>query len=313
MRNTGRVLFMGYLFSFAILTKGLACPSGQIEDSSTGHCLRTSSDCDGKCNVYYDTTTHELRIEKKPEATGDIIVNNQYQDLFYFSDGSPLISNGGVVNMTIGEGITQIGANWNTVCPGCGGKLTLPQSLEYIGPQGFYNNSFDIIEINSTNLIANRAREFVQSGNKDQTFIIPASSDIKFSVDAFTFYNGGNINILCKGNKNTCVNLFKEIKEKREEKGYNLYVEYYTGLDKDGNWEVWSDNGKAVYADSSMQKLIAKYDFDGNQIGSYKYDAGGNLVEAIENGIEIYRRRIYTPAEATAAVSGKNTFSIKYR
>ena len=62
-----------------------------------------------------------------------------------------------------------------------------------------------------------------------------------------------------------------------------------------------------------MQKLLSKYDFDGNQTGLYEYDRGGNLVKAIENGVEIYRRRIYTPAEATAAVSGKNTFKLKYR
>ena len=48
-----------------------------------------------------------------------------------------------------------------------------------------------------------------------------------------------------------------------------------------------------------------------------KYDKGGNLLTAYDkNGNVLYRRRIYTPSEATAAVQNnknKNTFSIIYR
>ena len=65
---------------------------------------------------------------------------------------------------------------------------------------------------------------------------------------------------------------------------------------------------------NSQGLITSKYDGRGNIIGTYRYDKGGNLLEVIENGNITYRRRIYTPAEATAAVqNNKNTFSIIYR
>ncbi len=68
------------------------------------------------------------------------------------------------------------------------------------------------------------------------------------------------------------------------------------------------------YTAKDGDKILGIYQRDGSKT-EYQYDAGGNLIKISENGVVTYRRRIYTPAEATAAVQkgGKNNFSIIYR
>ena len=43
---------------------------------------------------------------------------------------------------------------------------------------------------------------------------------------------------------------------------------------------------------------------------SYKYDAGGNIVEKFENGKAVYQRKRYTIPEADAATQGKGPFTV---
>ena len=95
----------------------------------------------------------------------------------------------------------------------------------------------------------------------------------------------------------------------------------YTAKDENDNIsEVYYQNGdytKNTYDRNGNLIFSGKYNKDDEiiQSSSNKYDAGGNLIAAYENGVVTYRRRIYTPAEATAAVQkgAKNTFSIIYR
>ena len=74
-------------------------------------------------------------------------------------------------------------------------------------------------------------------------------------------------------------------------------------------------NVSPTYTDEILdEKNRIKIKYNKNGYTEYSYDNGGNLITAYKNGVEIYRRKIYTPAEATAAVSkNKNTFSIRYR
>ena len=52
-----KILFATTAFlSFAICESAFsACPDGQTADSTPGHCIKTGSDCGGKCTYYYDT------------------------------------------------------------------------------------------------------------------------------------------------------------------------------------------------------------------------------------------------------------------
>ena len=80
----------------------------------------------------------------------------------------------------------------------------------------------------------------------------------------------------------------------------------YSLTDTNGNFTDYDDKGN----------ILGVYYANG-EVDSYKYnyDKGGNLISSYKNGVVIYRRRIYTPAEATAAVQkgGKNNFSLTYR
>ena len=95
----------------------------------------------------------------------------------------------------------------------------------------------------------------------------------------------------------------------------------YTAKDENNNvLEVYYQNGdytKNTYDKNGNLIFSGRYNKNDEIIQSLSntYDAGGNLISAYENGVVTYRRRIYTPAEATAAVQkgAKNKFSIIYR
>ena len=82
-----------------------------------------------------------------------------------------------------------------------------------------------------------------------------------------------------------------------------FYKENMSLLDENGSYQEKDNKGR----------VIGLYKENGDII-TYRYDKGGNLIKAVENGVTIYQRRIYTPSEATAAVqNNKNKFSIIYR
>ena len=296
-----------------------ACPSGQIEDQTTGHCLKTGSDCDGKCQWFYDLQTHDLKIQPVPGATGDIEIKRTYGGSSWITWGE----GGDIRNITIGEGITHIGYTrifpssnlGKTASLGCDTcTLKLPSSMKSIGLQSIYGH-FGTVEISAEQLAMNGARWGAISCQPDVLILKPGTT---LSADFFTEPNSQkhpqNLTVKCKGKFSECEATMKNVKKTIEKDGGTLDLVYYAGLDEDGNWVEYSDDGLAVYTDSTKTKPLGTYDFDGNQTGLYQYDRGGNLIKAVENGVEIYRRRIYTPAEATAAVQdNKNTFKLNYR
>lgn len=94
---------------------------------------------------------------------------------------------------------------------------------------------------------------------------------------------------------------------------YDNYIPGDTGLSSYiGNLNRTDENGNYTEYDSKGN-ILAVYSRDGGN-ETYSYDVGGNLIAIYNNGIATYRRRFYTPTEATAAVkNNKNTFSLKYR
>ena len=86
--------------------------------------------------------------------------------------------------------------------------------------------------------------------------------------------------------------------------GLSRYVNNLNLIDEDGNFYDYAADGKT---------LLGVYKQNGD-ITTYKYDAGGNLMQVYENGKQIYSRRIYTVEEASRAVKkDRNTFKLRYR
>ena len=95
---------------------------------------------------------------------------------------------------------------------------------------------------------------------------------------------------------------------------------------KDGNYivkdnsdniiEQYYQNGdylKNSYNSTGILVSTNKYDKEGNikESLSYEYDTGGNLLKAYQNGKAVYKRKIYSPAEAAnAAKKEGNTLVI---
>ena len=88
----------------------------------------------------------------------------------------------------------------------------------------------------------------------------------------------------------------------------------YGGMDLlDENKRVFKSldaNGNLLktYEYDLSGNLIAEYDKDGNLLSSYsyKFDGAGNLTAAYKNGIATYKKTLYTPAEAAAAIRKGN-------
>ncbi len=203
---------------------------------------------------------------------------------------------GEIENIIIEEGITTIQTNgWGVVNGGNGkGYVKIPSTMTSL-PLNAIGGFFETIEINSKNLaVGDSAFKF---RGDDVKIILSGDADISF--DRYACYDNSHSNaiypdkltILCKGKPQECLEKFGHALDSMTG---TISADYYKGLNEDGNWEVWSDSGKAVYADSSMQKLIAKYDFDGNQIKP---------------------KRIYTVLEAEEALgkNNRNTFKLKYQ
>ena len=295
MRNLVKGLLSGWIVSMMFYSEVFAaCPSGFTRDSASGLCSKSA--CAGNCTYYYNDTTYDFEAKVNPGV----------------APGTPVLMDGemsmAMHNATIGEGITGFAKSYvffNMSAPSSGrGTMTYPSTFDDPAfHEGTHTGNFAIYDLSA---MKNAHLNISSSSSYSVILSDDAHLNIRERCPYSSCVSGKEINLVCKGNQADCRSQLKSF-------SVSPTTSYYTGLDEDGNWEVWSDNGKAVYADSSMQKLLSKYDFDGNQTGLYKYDRGGNLIKAMENGVEVYRRRIYTPAEATVAVSGKNTFKLKYR
>ena len=96
---------------------------------------------------------------------------------------------------------------------------------------------------------------------------------------------------------------------------YEDPIQAFVAAGRFGNNSLTDTNGNFVDYDEKGNILGVYY--ANGEVDSYKYnyDKGGNLISSYKNGIVTYRRRIYTPAEATAAVQkgSKNNFSLTFR
>jgi len=301
--------------------------------------IQTGTDCDGKCDWVYDSEAEggpSLVFTAKENATGDLIIKNWYYRFHGVNGGYNL--NLQPKNITVGEGITEIAQygsrpSFENVGIG-GGKLTLPSTLKKIdaGATGGGSGglSFSTIEITSDKLeIESGALNF---GRQSATIIMPASSDINFGDNAISCnYSActGTINVKCKGAKATCDESMAGVKATIEANGGTYKSDYYeernsnnnlllkyhdTGYYKyDGNGNItesWNLDSTEQY--DAKGNVIAQYDTKGNQLGSYTYDAGGNLVSAYQNGKAVYLRKRYTIPEADAATQGKGPFTVTF-
>ena len=269
--------------------------------------IQSRTGCSGKCTIYYNTESHDMLIEKNPAVSANEEVILEGGAISAAWDKFP----NGINNLTIGEGITgaehwAIHPYWPAGVGNANSTITFPSTFKSSVDAGIdYFGSFGTVDMSAmenTSILYNTTQKLVLNPN---------------SGLSVTYDRPNALNVFCKGKESDCRNMITvnvNYAYRYITTNPPITISPYVGLNKDGNWEVWSDEGQMIYEDSSMQKPLAKYDFDGNQTGLYQYDAGGNLVKAVENGNVIYRRRIYTPAEATAAVqNNKNTFSIIYR
>lgn len=286
------------------------------KDPKTGHVIRSDSEsCGGKCTWYYDTTTRDVKFEKNanvPDGEEVIIPANLYRG--GITGWSNDAEKRAMRNVTIGEGITGM-EKWALASYGgyttgaAGGTLTLPSTYknnpEHTGVYGaeLWNVSFGTIDasaIKDTHL-------YIPSSASKNVILDPNSNVTTLFESSYGKYPE-KINVVCKGELAKCESMITLQRGATTE----VTSEYYKGIGKDGNYEEWSDAGKAVYEDETKQKPLGKYDFAGNQIGRYEYDGGGNLVAAYENGKALYERTHYTPPEAAAAMPDKNAkYSIK--
>jgi len=263
-----------------------------------GRCIKTDTACDGSCTWVYDYDARSLTYQ----GTGTIKYSVRTYGI------------GPIKDLTIGEGITGISQNTPSTdtFPNIGaadGKLILPSTLRSVGGYTMTGLRFGTVEINSDNVsFAHDALHF--ANGVEANIIIKPGSNVRAGVNTFYGYGygaGATLHFMCKSsNAADCGSGMTNAINSFTNAGGSASVGLYEGNDGNGNWEVWSDDGVAIYDDSTKQKLLSKYDMDGNQTGIYKYDGAGNLTAAYENGVSTYKRTSYTPAEAAAAVKKGN-------
>ena len=292
-----KTLTAGFALATAIYPQAFAaCPSGYSRDSSSGLC--TKSACSGKCTYYYNDTTFDFEAKVNPGvAAGTPVIMNQ-----------ALNSDVNVHNATINEGITGSSAFLFGYGTGSStGTLTLPSTyIDNPDVTEFFNVGFGTIDASA---VKNTDINISADGGSDvvKTVIVSQNSNALVVFNrAYSTTDAYSINIVCKGDKRNCSSMAIVGSDYYSKNIKIGEISYYVGDDGNGNWEVWSDDGLALYADSTLQKPLGKYDFDGNQTGVYKYDGAGNLTASYENGVSTYKRTSYTPAEAAAAVKKGN-------
>ena len=294
--------------------------------------IKSEVSCGGKCTYYYDTVTHDMRWEKNADVGADeeVILRGSSYNI----PGKYGLKD--VNNLTIGEGITGLGydALWSYAGYSLGNSnstLVLPSTLKSnvatTGDQAIHYVLFGTIDASALK----DADMYIQASSNLHTLIVDQNSSSVIKIGAGYGSYPTSVTIQCKGDKTKCQSQVQRVSNTT-----TFTPEYYSGPDGNGNWEEWSDDGKAVYADSTKAKPLATYGFDGKQTASYNYnasglllsantydaegnvvgsynytyDAGGNLVSAYQNGKAVYLRKRYTIPEADAATQGKGPFRL---
>ena len=228
------------------------------------------------------TSLQAVASEAKPCASGEQNCWQCGDNCYARLDADGLMTFAGTGDMWSPDWSTLLG-RWGAQRANIKAAV-VEEGITSIGRNTFYDSALETITIaDSVTWLDNFAFERLTSL---KTINIGENSALqRMESTAFNDTDKQSMNIICNGSNNGCQSAF------------SFFTQH--GIGKSYTSE--NANGRATY------------DFDGNQTGLYEYDRGRNLIKAMENGVEVYRRRIYTPAEATAAVSGKNTFKLKYR
>ena len=171
----------------------------------------------------------------------------------------------------------------------------------------FGDRGFSTIDIDSSNFTT-VYRDFNTS---NLTLIVPPNEK-KFTATAFTDSNGGsiidNLAIICKGDVALCAKSMDNALRPLINNNRNLNMS-----DEAGNYVSFNENGFSVL--DSTDKIKASYDKSGNLLLRYEHGLDKSVKIYDKNGklVDIRGKRIFTVEEATALVSGKNTFTIRYR
>lgn len=188
-----------------------------------------------------------------------------------------------------------------------GGTVKMDGSVSSISGPFWGNAKFSTIDIDSTNFSTD-CRDF---NLNNITLIIPPNEK-KFTATAFTDSGGGsiinNLTIICKGDVALCAKSMDNALRPLINNNKTLNMS-----DEAGNYVSFNEKGFSVL--DSTDKIKASYDKSGNLLLRYEHDLDKSVKIYDKNGklVDIRGKRIFTVEEATALVSGKNTFAIRYR
>lgn len=284
-------------------TQAASCKNGTTLDEATGHCIRITTGCDGKCKSYYDLTTRDVVIKPNEGVTGDIILSNMNPLGAYTEIGYG--GNTGVRNMTIEEGITGLG---NGAITGIGsGTLKLPSTIKTCTNLCTYSLGFETIDLSDVKNFQSGSG-ISSYGATISTLPLLGAYNLKnliMSEDTSKISLGWSYNehqfptsevqIQCKGEPETCKKLVKYTKGASYiPAGFSISADYYVERDSQGN-------------------VIAQWTQDG--MVQYAYDSGGNLMKVTDaSGRLLWSRKIYTVDEAEkVSKPTKNKFRIRYK
>lgn len=258
------------------------CPEGQVEDSTTGHCLITNTDCGEDCRWTYDTTTQAITFSGNGALSNPDGIYSGYKKTLK-EEGMP------ISNIIVEEGFTSVGGYFFYASGG--NSLLLPSTVRSVGYAALHNSGISEVDCESSDI------EFDYLGLQDvANLTLMGSDNVRIYYQAFQGASPPpNTVVKCKGDKMLCERSLEGAQGFAQSHGRNITTEFYKDYDANGNIvEEWDANGKHEY--------------------KYTVDGAGNIVGKYKDGKLIYAKNIYTPAEAAAATKdgNNNTVSITW-
>jgi len=179
-----------------------ACPTGQIEDQTTGHCLLTDTDCGDDCRWTYDTTTKSITFQ----GTGMLA-----------NPGSNATNQGAAVGANLGykktlkdlgytiekvnieNGFSKIGDYFFTNANLSVASITIPSSVRSFSHATTWGAGIRMLICDSENINFQGALSLSGVG----TLVINGSNNVKIP-EAAKSYDTSSIKIMCRGNMDLC-------------------------------------------------------------------------------------------------------------
>ncbi len=205
-----------------------------------------------------------------------------------------------VKNLHIPDTVTSLGGAFCHACPNLE-NLYLSQNISTIGSHSFTFNTANIdtvvIPPNATLTGYMGGIGYITTYCTSEQISTCGNNSVLYEKKGNLYYvydNEGNISEIYGGYENFNKNVLKAPDERDT---YNI-----------------NDDGSVSIMDSKGT-MIAQYSADGGLLKQYDYNSDGSVSIYDANGklISLKGKRIFTVEEATALVSGKNTFSIRYR